>query len=1184
MADDTENLAITITAADSGATGVLTDIQFRIAEIERELNSASQAGSKFGGQLSGNLQQAGQHAGTVGGMFRALGDDTKSTAGAFDELTQHSYLIARGLDAANLAGGAAVTRIGALSDALRGLIAANPEIMAVVAAIAVMVGTFEEFKKGAELASEFQQSMIELKNAVQEQGGDWAAAQASVEAWTSAMANAAGVTDTDAVGALNKLVEAGASWKDAEAELTVGAQMVAAGMGDWATVTRALYEAQSGEGMMLGRLDPAVRNLIKSHADLQTVMEAIAKQTAQSITNDDTLAAAHARLHAVSDELSKEFGNSLLPALTYIEKGMIGVNIATAETSNGIDGMIRAIVKAVATGAAELEHFVHGLLDLKTGNLKDAADQFQEMAHQQTLLGHSFTEFESSFNQATHGVVDGFHLQTASAAAYNKAIKALADSLKNLGHLSHNPTMDQTTGGGGSGFTPPVLNDAIDENRLETQAEQENERVTSALADAKDHAEVSEAALTAAMKASTTVAGEQSAQATLDTQKIADLADQRKILNDAIYTETRMLGADSAAHQEATVRYEAAKNALTSFTQAHAGEKNMAESDKETIVALRAAYQAAEQEMEKTGSVVKSLTNEIRQHREESARDAAAQIELASASRDAAASALRDWDKFFTAEQQKMADDAATANMSERQKVAYYAQGYAAELNLAQTHFAQLQELYAEDVAAAHAGDTAKVRSLQLAMAQMQTLIQQETDLAKQYYQDDYDAYKSMLQQEVDARKAVIDKEEQMTQTFLDDILTEHKSFGEEMKSILNSWVKDYIDAMSKMMFPTNAGTAPSSNPFAQFFSGFFGADSSQSGSLTTAGTTLHTAGISLQQAALDLKGVGGGSGGGILSQIQAVDTPTGPAIPTYAAGINADEYASDWASAGAGQSDFQLGPSGMMQIGTFGTPTSSDLLNIDPYAAIDQSIDGGIPLSQTNVGSTGTTSALQQAGSALQEALMGYMIGQSINQLENPNEMPGQSSGTWAGIGGAIGDVGGTMVAGPVGGMIGAILGSLIGGLFGSHETAAQMPDVSEPNYGTQWNYGQFVSNMEGTYGYYNGQYVQAQQGYNIYTGGTSMADQLTESLKDLPKNLSPVVEQLAGQLRALEEGDTNANALQIKSESQGMFTLESGATVSVQQYMQMVSQFMNATAGMVPTYTLSQRAGIVEGIKTDP
>jgi hypothetical protein len=37
-------------------------------------------------------------------------------------------------------------------------------------------------------------------------------------------------------------------------------------------------------------------------------------------------------------------------------------------------------------------------------------------------------------------------------------------------------------------------------------------------------------------------------------------------------------------------------------------------------------------------------------------------------------------------------------------------------------------------------------------------------------------------------------------------------------------------------------------------------------------------------------------------------------------------------------------------------------------------------------------------------------------------------------------------------------------------------------------------------------------------------------------------------------------------------MFTLMSGQTVSVQQYMQMMSEFMNATAGMVPTYTLSR------------
>jgi hypothetical protein len=112
----------------------------------------------------------------------------------------------------------------------------------------------------------------------------------------------------------------------------------------------------------------------------------------------------------------------------------------------------------------------------------------------------------------------------------------------------------------------------------------------------------------------------------------------------------------------------------------------------------------------------------------------------------------------------------------------------------------------------------------------------------------------------------------------------------------------------------------------------------------------------------------------------------------------------------------------------------------------------------------------------------------------------------------------------------------------------------------------------MIGTYGTYNGQTIQAQQAYNQYEGGTPEGQQVYQELADLPKNLSPVVEGLASQLRALEDGDTNSNALEIKSESQGMFTLESGATVSVQQYMQMIGEFMSETAGMIPTFQLTR------------
>lgn len=137
-----------------------------------------------------------------------------------------------------------------------------------------------------------------------------------------------------------------------------------------------------------------------------------------------------------------------------------------------------------------------------------------------------------------------------------------------------------------------------------------------------------------------------------------------------------------------------------------------------------------------------------------------------------------------------------------RQKVEYYAQGYQESLALAQENQARLEQLYAEDLAAIKAGDAAKVRDVQEAMAQISAAIAQEVDTAKTDYQGELSAYKNMLFQQVDAQKAALEREQAMTQTFFSDLLTEHKTFGEEIKSIVNSWVKEYVDPMSKMLVP----------------------------------------------------------------------------------------------------------------------------------------------------------------------------------------------------------------------------------------------------------------------------------------------------------------------------------------------------------------------------------------------
>jgi hypothetical protein len=757
------------------------------------------------------------------------------------------------------------------------------------------------------------------------------------------------------------------------------------------------------------------------------------------------------------------------------------------------------------------------------------------------------------------------------------AIKEHIALLKDL-NTSFNPQLGTESGAGkGPGLTPPVLTDAVDQNKLEAQAEAENASVSDRLADAKDKATAAEGKLSTAMKLTTTVADEQSAQQALDKQKLTDLGEQYKILNDAIYDESRMQNADVAAHKASIPAYESAKNALLEFTQAHKGEHSLSESDNETLTQLRANYDAARSTFDSTASVIRTVTSTLREHREEAARDKAAMEELADAAAIAAATAQKAWSTFLADQQNKMADDLATFQKTNAQKVAYYANAIA---QMGQVSAANLEQM-------------------------------------KSDYSAEESAFKGMLQAQVDAYKAALDKEQSMTDTFLDDLLNEHKTFRDEFKSLMDSMFKDYLDGVSKMLVGSQDHPGP-----LQGIAQFFGAPSAptetnsmadaatdlqqgatdlgtvSTGALPQAAAALSNSAAQLGQAAQRL-----GSGSGTTSSstgpnltggqvIGTQMTPSGPALVTWTGGVDAEEINADVNKAGgagggtttpvAGDtmtSYFTPGADGSMQIGFTGAaaaalaPASGQPWGVGtpmPSAPWGWGQAPGSGTGGVQIGDENFASPQAAAGAMLQQALMGYMMGQSVNSMMYPNELPGQ--GFTAGIGGALGDIGGSMVGGPVGGFIGSILGSLVGGLFGPHETAAEEPDVSEPSYGSPWTYGQFVSNMIGTYGTYNGQTIQAQPGYNIYEGGTPMGQQVYQELADLPKNLSPVVEGLASQLRALEDGDTNANALEIKSQSQGMFTLESGAQISVQSYMQMMGEFMAATAGMLPTYTLSR------------
>lgn len=1191
MADETQNLQVVLSATDAGAVTVLTDVRAHIVGIEQELRSMSASGQTFGQSLASGAQVG---AAGVAQVSKAV-TDTKTP---LEDVAGRTATLAKGFEASGIAAAGAASRIAGLAGAFELFHAAAPEILAIVAAIAVLRETIGFVAASIEDAAASQQSLMRMKGIIQETGGSFAAVSPQAEQFVTAL-SAVGITADQGYASLNHLMEAGASFHDASSELAVAAQMVSAGIGDWATVTDALTKAQGVAGdMMLTKLVPGIKAMVHEGASLSQVMEYIRQRTQDAIGSNDSLSSANARLHAEWVALGEIIGQALLPELTYLIKGLIGVVIGFQDVAEAVGlwqkGMVESFQEVGNTGEsffteigklirdfiADLKGSVSDLgaayNALKSGDVGGAVDDiakattaFNNLHAGSVKVTQSTHDLDAAWAKLRAGLGDIFHPQVAGAEKLAAAIKEIAAAAKGVDNLDNNPwSKEPQKGSSSAGYTPPVFADAIQQNQREAAAQEENAQVTDRLADAKDAAEQAEARLNVAMKLTTTTTAQQAAQNDLNKQKIVDLTGQLAILNPALAQEQQMLTADNAAKAAAAVQYESLRKNLESVTQALAGQKNISEGTKEAVDQLRAAVDAAKKRYDDAANSVKSLTSEIRTHREEVAKDTAAIIDLANTSSYVAAEMARKWNDFYAKEQADLKEYLDTFRMTNAEKVQYYAE----------------------------------------AAAQINGIDQASEALREGYLQKYIEAIKATAQQELDAAKAVLDKEKQAVQTTLDDILTQHKSFRDELKSIFDSILKEYVSMLSEMVVKSNWFQSVAHAFGAPVLPGATTQGPASDAQLTQASQSLHLAGDTLHAAGSQLEQSATHSGESATRTSQAA-TQTGQsatqtsqaaqaldqsaqaldqaaqAIAQGGAGGSSGSSSSDWLTniiQGFGGSDAtdSTNPSATMSWvntvsrGTYSYPfyvaespggaaeTIQSLAGAPggAYSAIAANSNDAVAHEIAHDASvSGVSAAGKGFGGAVSGVLEGYGIGSMVSGLTGENQ-------TWGGVGGAVlGGIGGAFF-GPIGAAVGGLVGGLLGGLFGNHEQPYQEPDINTPGYG------QFVSNMIGTFGTYNGQYISAQSPYNVAQGGTPEGKDVFNELANLPKNLSPEIEGLANQLRALERGDTNSNALEIKSEYQGMFTLESGAVVSVSQYMNLINEFMKDTVGLIPAFKLTR------------
>jgi hypothetical protein len=600
------------------AIGELTS---KFTTVDGSSTAAATSITKVG--ASGEVAAAGAKVAT--GAISELGL-------AMDTISSHSLMLSRGLEAAGASAAASTTKIAALGDAIAGFESANPAILAVVAALAVLAGAFSFVKDGIEGAQQLQQAMTRLGIAVSAAGGDFSNNQDEVEKWAESMALAAGIVAGDAVDALNRLVVAGATVHAAMAELSVGAQMVAQGMGDWAQVTKALTQAQGDNYMLLGRLDPAVKALIKDHADLSTIMEKVEQDTKNALTGNQSLTAEEARLHGEVSNLSDALGKSLLPALQNIVLGMSvvvdacgHVGAAFFEMESGAVQATMGVIKAVgALGSA--------IADMQAGNFSHVAADLKNIMGGLGGAAHGV-------GTAVQGIGKAFDYAFHPVQNYAADTIAAMDNVKKHAQDAGSAVADAMPGKAGKkpGTPAPGFNVSPDAPMPDVSDQVDQYKVlASALDDLPKSIQGYEDALTALSLALTQAHTQQDAA-------------------DAAYTTA------GQAATAATDDYNTYKNSFAEGQKLTAGQTDQLKQYDDAMKSANATLADAK-------TAYQSITGDVRTLTDAQAKEQA-QLQILQGA----------WGAYMASANAKMQEDLATFKMTNAEKVVYYA-GVVAQL------------------------------------------------------------------------------------------------------------------------------------------------------------------------------------------------------------------------------------------------------------------------------------------------------------------------------------------------------------------------------------------------------------------------------------------------------------------------------------------------------------------------
>ncbi len=573
--------------------------------------------------------------------------------------------------------------------------------------------------------------------------------------------------------------------------------------------------------------------------------------------------------------------------------------------------------------------------------------------------------------------------------------------------------------------------------------------------------------------------GEQkSAQTALEAKQIADLRNEQTLLTSAISKQSdqvfglrgKWFEADAAARAAVKAENDYGNATNTGDARTTDQENYLAKLKSTATEAKKAADELAKGLAEvsaqalKNGDTLATVNDKLDAFKEKAP--------------EAAAAASRAWDAFSKRNSETLLEDVRTFGMSNAQKLAFYTDS-----------LARLGALNANNEKEAERLESARTS-----------------------------AFKGELQDRENAHKAFIDNAKATETSFLDDVLSRTKSFGE---SLHNLWT-NIASQLTKNLEATIVGGMGGLNGG---LASLFGAGGSSSG--------------------------GGGIFGGLLGG-SASSGIASAKVTNGALDVNIKGADPSYLTAVTGSSQ------GIPGLPSLGGGSSSGA--------------GGGGLSSLFGGGAGGIGAGLSAGLGFGTA--GAIGGGLISGITGGNKN-GSSVGGFLGAGGVAGLLASSpflapLLATPWG--IAAIAaaglgGALLGGLFGGHTPNAQQnPDQA----GDVQSYGQFVTNIGGDpAGHFGNLTIGAQQQYQT----TSEGKQIYASLAAMNgAQLNSTMKPIYDKLVALEAGSKSDNALEIASEKNGTFTLKSGATIGVQDYQQLVQAYQNAGGSLSASSLSSQ------------